>query len=295
MQPKKYFNKLVLGLLPALLFTFIAITANANDADSTTVATTTQNDSLTSNPWVIIFSILIVIEAIIIGYLLVTPVNNFETTNTPKRKRTLWERFNNFKSMEEEGSLDTGHSYDGIKELDNATPPWFTIGFALSILFAFVYMYRYHVVHSAPLQLEEYAIEVQIAKERKEALDKLKPPKVIDENNLVLLGASDIAKGKELFIKNCATCHANDGGGGAGANLTDEYWLHGGSLKDIFVSVKSGYPQKGMPGWAEILGLEQVEQITSFVKTLQGTKPLAPKEKQGELYNENATVDTTRK
>jgi len=286
MELKKYLQKVIYTTVPVLLFTLIATVANAND--TTTVVS--KESSFIGSPLIILFSIFIVIELIIIGYLIFSPNTSYEVdsaTGIPKRRRTLWERFNNFKAMEEESSIELDHDYDGIKELDNAAPPWFTIGFTLSIIFAFIYMYRYHVVHSAPLQIEEYTIAVEKAKEEKAALDKLKPPKVVDENNLVLLSPAEIAKGKEIFIKNCATCHANDGGGGAGPNLTDNYWLHGGSLKDIFISVKTGYPQKGMPGWGEILGLEQVEQVTSYIKTLKGTKPAIPKEQQGELYNEN--------
>jgi cytochrome c oxidase cbb3-type subunit 3 len=103
-----------------------------------------------------------------------------------------------------------------------------------------------------------------------------------------MLGADGIASGGTLYQQMCAACHAKDGGGGVGPNLTDEYWLHGGSVKDIFKTIKYGYPDKGMKSWKDDYSPNQIAQITSYVKSLQGTKPAAPKDKQGELYIEAA-------
>ncbi|HMS52453.1 MAG TPA: hypothetical protein PKD56_08990, partial [Chitinophagales bacterium] len=69
---------------------------------------------------------------------------------------------------------------------------------------------------------------------------------------------------------------------------TDDYWIHGGSLKDIFKTVKYGVPDKGMVPWQTTLSGTQMQQVSSFVKTLHGTNPSNAKEKQGELFKENA-------
>lgn len=281
-------------LLLLVLFT------NSVNAQEATAATSGTSLVLIENAYTLVLSVLIIIELLIIGYLIkqlkfLTGLEQMiAEEKKAKKEATLWEKINSFKSLEEEASLDTGHSYDGIRELDNVAPPWFTIGFVLSILFGIAYMYRYHISESAPLQIEEYELSVQKAKAEKEAYEKLMPQKSVDENNLVLLGRADIEKGRELYIKNCATCHANDGGGGAGPNLTDDFWLHGGSLKNIFVSIRDGYPDKAMPNWSGLLNPVQIEQLTSFVKSLKGTKPAAPKEKQGELYTEEVVVAETQ-
>lgn len=211
-----------------------------------------------------------------------------EETKKPSGKLTAWEKLNSFKPLDQEASLDVGHEYDGIRELDNVAPPWFTIGFAFTILFAGIYMYRYHIAKTAPLMIEEYEISVAKAQLEKEAFEKVQPPSVVDVENLALLGADDIEVGKQLFIRTCASCHANDGGGGAGPNLTDDYWIHGGSLKDIYVVIRDGYPEKAMPAWSNLLNPTQINQVTSFVKSLKGTTPANPKPPQGELYQEEA-------
>lgn len=211
-----------------------------------------------------------------------------EEAKKPSGKLTVWEKFNSFKPIDQEASLDVGHEYDGIRELDNVAPPWFTIGFAFTILFSAVYMYRYHIAKTAPLMIEEYEISIAKAQLEKEAFEKIQPPSVVDVENLALLGAEDIEIGKQLFIRTCASCHANDGGGGAGPNLTDDYWIHGGSLKDIYVMIRDGYPEKAMPAWSNLLNPTQINQVTSFVKSLKGTTPANPKPQQGELYQEEA-------
>lgn len=198
----------------------------------------------------------------------------------------FWNKINNFKPMEMEKSLDTGHSYDGIRELDNVAPPWFTIGFLFTIVFSIVYMYRYHVAKTAPLMVEEYEMAVAKANEQKAVLEAANPVATLDVENLVLLGAEDIEAGKVTFGRVCASCHGVDGGGGAGPNLTDDNWIHGGSLKDIYVMIRDGFPEKAMPSWSAMLNPEQINQVTSYVKSLKGTTPVNPKPPQGELYQE---------
>lgn len=282
-------NKKSKTITTVALLILTTLSANAQEATTTSTGLASMVNTMT-----LVLSIVIAIELAMIVYLVkqirfLTGIEDLEVEEKKQGKfRSLWDKINSFKTAEEEEKLDIGHSYDGIRELDNVAPPWFTIGFAATILFAFVYMYRYHVSHSAPLQIEEFEIEMKKAQAEKEARDKLNPPKVVDENNIKMLSAAEIEKGKTAFVKNCATCHANDGGGGAGPNLTDDYWLHGGSMNNIFASIKHGYPEKGMPGWIDILGAEQVDQLTSYIKSLKGSSPAAPKEKQGELYNEDA-------
>lgn len=278
----------------ALLLMSFGFVANAQDIAASASAKVGQtNTGVISEGLITIFlGAVILVELMIIGYLLIqirflTGIEDFvEAQKKNKKEQSLWDKFNQFKPIEEESSIDIGHNYDGIRELDNATPPWFTIGFALSILFAIVYIYRFEIAKTAPNQLQEFETEMQKAKEAQAAYEKLVPQKVVDVNNLTLLDAAGIAKGKEIFVKNCATCHANDGGGGAGPNLVDDYWIHGGSLKDIFVSVSDGYSTKGMPAWKSILKPAQVEELTSYIKSLKGSKPAAPKDAQGDLFTE---------
>jgi cytochrome c oxidase cbb3-type subunit 3 len=203
----------------------------------------------------------------------------------------LWDKMNKFKPIEHEASIDTGHSYDDIHELNNVTPPWFVIAFIASIIFAFGYMYRYHVAKSAPMQAEEYAIEVAEAKLQQEEYLKNQKDNV-DENTVVMLDDAGINSGATLYKNNCVACHGAQGQGGVGPNLTDEYWIHGGGVKDIFKSLKYGWQEKGMKSWKDDFSPVQIAQITSFVKSLKGTKPPTPKEPQGDLYTEEVADST---
>ena len=201
---------------------------------------------------------------------------------------SLWDRINSFKPLTEEAKIDTGHSYDGIRELNNITPPWFTAGFIISIIVAAGYLYVYHVAKSAPLQIEEYNIEMAEAAKEKAKMLAIQGNNV-DENSVVMLGASDIEMGKKLFTEKCVACHAATGGsmpGGVGPNLTDAYWLHGGSIKDIFKTIKYGWVEKGMISWKDQMSARQIAQVASFIYSIKGSNPAGAKEPQGELYKE---------
>jgi len=107
----------------------------------------------------------------------------------------------------------------------------------------------------------------------------------INESNIeMLMGAADLEAGKKVFNTLCAVCHRTDGGGLVGPNLTDQYWIHGGSIQDVFRTVKYGVPDKGMISWKEQLSPVQMAQVSSYILTLAGTNPADPKEPQGILY-----------
>ncbi|MBS1642502.1 MAG: c-type cytochrome [Bacteroidetes bacterium] len=231
--------------------------------------------------------------------LLLKPDANAATALDAKRAssfnfKKIWNKLNKFKPIEDEASLDTGHVYDGIRELNNVTPPWFTIAFLLSIVFAIVYLYRYHVAHSAPLPEQEYAIEMQEAEQQHTAYLKTQK-NLVDENTVTMLGADGIAAGKVLYQTNCFACHGKEGQGGVGPNLTDDYWLHGGSIHDVFKSIKYGWKDKGMQSWESIFSPVQIQQISSYIKSLRGTKPAGAKEAQGELYVEAKDTNASAK
>jgi cytochrome c oxidase cbb3-type subunit 3 len=197
-----------------------------------------------------------------------------------------WHKVNSLKPIQEESTIDLGHDYDGIRELDNRLPPWWLYGFYLCIIFAGVYLYRYHVAHSAPLSAEELSISFEKAAIDKEEYLK-KSANNIDENTVTYLSSpTDHEAAQKIFTTICAACHLPDGGGSVGPNLTDAYWIHGGGIKDIFKTLKYGWPEKGMKSWKDDYSPLQLAQLASYVKSLQGTKPAKPKEAQGVLYEE---------
>jgi len=237
----------------------------------------------------LLFSIIIIeIAAILIMLRLFRITMRLESpAKTVKRKehKSHWfERFNKTKSVAgiSEEEVSTGHNYDGIKELDNPVPPWWKWGFYLSMVFALVYMYRFHIAKTAPLQLEELAIATEVAEKEVKAYLAASSDNV-DENTVTLLtDAADIAAGQVIFTEKCASCHAPDGGGIIGPNLTDEYWLHGCSVQDIFKTIKYGVPEKGMISWRDQLSPKQIALVTSYVHGLKGKTAASPKEQQGD-------------
>ena len=85
--------------------------------------------------------------------------------------------------------------------------------------------------------------------------------------------------GLALFLgkAGCATCHN-------GPNLTDEYWLHGGTLTDIYGTVMEGVPAKGMLAWKKQLPLGDILAVSAYVGTMRGTAPPNAKTPQGDLF-----------
>lgn len=201
-------------------------------------------------------------------------------------ERSLFDKMTYDVDIENEKDILLDHDYDGIKELDNNLPPWWKYGFYLTIVIAVVYMFHYHISKTGDLQGEEYTKAV--AKGKAEVAEYMKnSANNVDESNVKMLDAADIAAGKEVFTTfNCAACHGKLGEGTVGPNLTDNAWLHGGSLVDIFKSIKYGWVDKGMKSWKEDLSPMQIAQISSYIKSIQGTNPPNAKAPQGEVYVE---------
>lgn len=192
--------------------------------------------------------------------------------------------------VEKEADVLLDHDYDGIKELDNALPSWWKYGFYITIAVAVFYIISFHITGSGKNPYQEYAAEMDKAKVEKEAYEANNKDKV-DEKNIPMADAAGLAKGKEIFESKCWPCHGKLGEGGAGPNLTDDYWIHKGSLNDIFASIKTGYPDKGMQSWAKEFTPKQMSFLASYIKTLRGTNPPGGKAAQGDLFTEAGTTN----
>lgn len=177
------------------------------------------------------------------------------------------------------------HNFDGIKEYDNPLPPWWTYLFIITIIWGGAYMFYYDITGIGPGSAEEYAAEVKEYEVKFASVLSAEAGVNWNEPNFELVtDAGKIENAKNLYIKNCASCHGNLGEGGIGPNLTDNYWIHGGSINDIAKIIAIGVPEKGMIPWQKTFKSADIVALASYVITLKGTNPANAKAPQGELF-----------
>jgi cytochrome c oxidase cbb3-type subunit 3 len=198
--------------------------------------------------------------------------------------KNLYNKMLGSKPMEEEVEIILDHNYDGIRELDNKLPPWWVYLFYASIVFAVVYLARFHVFNDYT-QDEEYEQEVATAQLEIEEYKKTAKG-LVDANTVELLtDASDLNAGKTIFESNCVACHMADGGGGIGPNLTDQNWILGGGIKNVFHTIsEGGRDGKGMIAWKQNLKPVEIAQVASYVLTFEGTTAANPKAAEGDIW-----------
>lgn len=188
------------------------------------------------------------------------------------------------KPIEQEGEIVLDHNYDGIKELDNSLPPWWVYLFYATIAFAAIYLVRFEIFkeYNQAQEYEEAVAEAQleIAEYKKNNKD------LVDVNTVELLtDAADLSAGRAIYTANCVACHKADGGGGIGPNLTDDYWILGGGIKNVFKTImEGGRDGKGMISWRSELSPGEMAQVGSYLLTFQGTTPAEPKAAEGEIW-----------
>lgn len=188
------------------------------------------------------------------------------------------------KPIEKEGEIILDHNYDGIRELDNTLPPWWVWMFYATIVFGVIYLARFHIFNDYD-QDTEYLTEIKLA-EAEIAEYKKTAKGLVDASTVEILSdVSDIAAGKAIFESNCVACHMADGGGGIGPNLTDQNWILGGGIKNVFTTIsEGGRDGKGMIAWKQTLKPAEIAQVASYVLNFQGTTPANPKAPEGEIF-----------
>ena len=249
-------------------------------------------------PWLVLITFLGVLSMLI--WLVVAALNKVQLLEDQKNGVSPEESKNNFnawfketmhkwtnaKEIDQEEEIILDHNYDGIKELDNALPPWWVYMFYATIIFAVVYLVRFEVFDGDTQEMEYNkavaAAQADLDKYKETATD------LVDASSVALLtDEKDLARGKAIYNLNCAACHIADGGGSIGPNLTDEYWISGGGIKNVFTTVSNGGRDgKGMVAWNKILKPIDIAKVSSYIISLQGTKPANPKQPEGEIWKE---------
>ena len=194
--------------------------------------------------------------------------------------------------IEEEGQLLLEHDYDGIKELDNDLPPWWTKLFYACIIFGVIYMAKYHLFGDQN-QVQEFESEMAEAKIAVEEYKKTAKDLIDFETVTLLTETGDIASGKKVFEANCVACHRPDAGGAIGPNLTDDHWILGGGIKNVFHTItEGGRDGKGMVAWKGTLKPSEIQQVASYVLSLQGTNPKDAKPAEGDIWVDESAPKT---
>lgn len=186
--------------------------------------------------------------------------------------------------IENEGQLMLDHDYDGIRELDNRLPPWWLYLFYITIIFGCIYLVRYHFMGADDQETE---LRKEMAQAKLDVAEYMKTaPDLMDEKTVTLLtDPAELAKGKAIFQTNCVACHRADGGGQIGPNLTDENWILGGGIKNVFHTITNGGRDgKGMIAWKTTLKPTEIQYVASYVLSLQGTHPVDGKAPDGEVW-----------
>lgn len=174
----------------------------------------------------------------------------------------------------------TDHEYDGIREYDNPTPGWWHAIFVGTAFFAILYLGILSWGPAGSTPQEDWQ-DRQTA-EYVELFGKLGELKG-DEASINQMRAEtrmmQVAKG--IFESNCATCHARDGGGINGVNLTDDLYKNVKAMPDIFTVIANGAASGAMPSWKDRLQQNQRVILAAYVANLRGTTPVKPKQAEG--------------
>jgi cytochrome c oxidase cbb3-type subunit III len=277
-----------------IIFLMISWSASAQAAEPQIRAITGWEIILICVLGVLLFVTVIVIKLLLDALYVFKQIRNPDGTKESKAflSKHWWRNFRGLgvSLSDEKKILIEGHDYDGIQELDNRMPPWLQSLFLGTVIIAIVYS-AYYFSGLGDLQIAELEKEVATAEiEKKEYMQKVGAS--MDENSVTQLKAdADITQGKSIFQEKCTACHGPDGGGSVGPNLTDSYWLHGGTIKNIFKVIKYGVPEKGMISWEKQLSPTDIQKVASYVLSLKGSKPASPKDPQGELFQEEPVAE----
>ena len=202
----------------------------------------------------------------------------------------------NFAAVDEGESM--GHTFDGIEELNNPLPKWWSTFFLLTIISAFGYLALYGLgswdgllgwksSNQGIVNLEESKaktaenlkegshILVQYDREVRDADEKYAPIfNAYAARSIEDLAADEeaIKVGQRLFLHNCSQCHGSDARGTTGfPNLADKDWLYGGSPEAIKETILNGRKATGMMAWGPSIGGEQgIKEVAAYVISLSG-------------------------
>jgi len=171
------------------------------------------------------------------------------------------------------------HDFDGIQEYDNPLPGWWSWLFIASIVLSVCYIAYYHIGVGPSVQ-DSYQAEV--ASYYEELLAELGNIQPDNASIVRLMNNEDMMSAMGgVFRGSCAQCHADDGGGNIGPNLTDDYYKNVTEPADIYSVIADGIEGTSMPAWSQRLREPQMILLAAYVASLRDTTAAAGKEPEG--------------
>ncbi|MFO8231176.1 MAG: c-type cytochrome [Longimonas sp.] len=188
--------------------------------------------------------------------------------------------------------LMQGHHYDGIQEYDNPMPGWWIWLLWATVAFSVVYVVGityFDWINTYEDDLAEGIEEIEMMRQAHAESEGGNEFEVTEASIAEYVGVDEhVEAGNEIYMQNCASCHGDQGQGNIGPNLTDEYYLHGGSNVDLFNVLTDGVSDAGMPAWEGNLSPEERAQVVAFIRSIEGTDPSDAKDPEGERYEEES-------
>ena len=167
---------------------------------------------------------------------------------------------------------------------------WYLLIIAAAALLAATLTWHFTAQHPGPaatssrhdglseIQRQELEERQALEKNLKEAEKEVPAERLLE----LTRDRAALEEGKQVYMARCQPCHGTNGEGGSiGSNLTDDYWIYGGSITDIRKSTAHGIVEKAMPNWGLTLSGDDINNVVAYVWSLRGSNPPNAKPPQG--------------
>lgn len=172
------------------------------------------------------------------------------------------------------------HEYDGIQEFDNPMPEWWVFIFIVTIIFSVFYAVYYFA--PMPERSIQAIYTASVEDDLKVQFATIGTLKNTPENIVGYTHREELVQmGLRIFKANCVSCHAADGQGLIGPNLTDHFYKNIKRIDDFANVIEKGANGGAMPAWGDRLNSNEIILAAIYVATLRGKNLPGPRGAEG--------------